>query len=164
MFYKWLGLHFGVHFLLCFPTIFSFLGCVFLLCVRVVLAFNSCYPFMVCSISVCISFPLSWPFSCFRGFASVIFLLSLLISGLAVHSRGRLSILVCPRVGIYPFYGLFVRVIYFCHTSISIRSICRTFLSRWVVPCGLSVRRFLSSKISLSTSTESDQQFVCRRS
>ena len=25
---------------------------------------------MVCFISVCISFPFSWPFSCFRGFAS----------------------------------------------------------------------------------------------
>ena len=63
--------------------------------------------------------------------------LSLLIAGLAVHSRGRLSILVCPRVGIYPFYGSSVRVIYLCHTSINIRSICRTFLSRSVVPCSI---------------------------
>ena len=98
------------------------------------------------------------------GEVSVIFSLPLLISGRAVHSRGRLSILVCKRVGIYPFYGSFVRVIYLCHTSISIRSICRTFLSRSVVPCVLSFRRFLLSNISLSTSTESDQQFVCRRS
>ena len=105
-------------------------------------------------------------FSPFPGLflASAALPVSLLISGLAVHSRGRLSILVCPRVGIYPFYGSFVRVIYLCHTSISIRSIFRTFLSRSVVPCVLSFRRFLLSNISLSTSTESDQQFVCRRS